>query len=50
MIFYDFEVFAFDWLVVLINPFEKEKKVIVDNVEQLREYYEKHKDLFENLL
>ncbi len=44
MIFYDFEVFAFDWLVVLINPFEKEKKVIVDNVEQLREYYEVHQN------
>lgn len=44
MIFYDFEIFAFNWLVVMINPFEKEKKIVVDNEDELRSYYEVHQN------
>lgn len=41
--FYDFEVFTHDWLVVIINLYEKSETVIVNNKQQLEEYYEKHK-------
>lgn len=43
IIFYDFEVFKHDWLVVLINPFTQEKKAIINNKKALAEFYEKHK-------
>lgn len=43
MNFYDFEVFAHDWLVVIINPAEESKVVIHNDREALIEYYEKHK-------
>lgn len=44
ILFYDFEVFAYDWLVV----FEEEHgtTVIVNDVEKLRKYYEQHKNYF----
>lgn len=42
--FYDFEVFEYDWLVVIINPVAKTKNIIVNNPFALRSYYEKHKD------
>lgn len=41
--FYDYEVFPYDWLVVIINPFTKTKTVIVNDKEKLREYYRKFK-------
>lgn len=41
--FFDFECYKHDWLVVIINPFEKTVDKIVNNVDKLREYYEKHK-------
>lgn len=41
--FYDFEVFKYDWLVVIIDPFTKEETVIVNDYDQLMSYYEKHK-------
>lgn len=44
MIFYDFEVFKYDWLVVLINPETKTKDVIVNNPEKLKSYYESNKN------
>ena len=44
MIFYDFECFRHDWLVVLINPVTHEEKVIVNDVKKLQRYYEKHKN------
>ena len=44
LLFYDFEVFKFNWLVVIINPFEEETKVIVDDPEELRSFHEKHKE------
>lgn len=42
--FYDFEVFKYDWLVVIINPFTRQKTAIVNDVEKLREYFEAHCD------
>lgn len=42
--FYDFEVFKYDWLVVIINPVEKKIIEIVNNKQQLEEYFESHKD------
>ena len=41
--FYDFEVFKYDWLVVIINPYEKTETVIVNDKKRLEEYYETHK-------
>ena len=41
--FYDFEVFRRDWLVVIINPFEETKTVIIDDKQQLENYYNAHK-------
>lgn len=42
--FYDFEVFKYDWLVVIINPISKIKKIIVNDKNQFEEYYQAHKD------
>ena len=44
MIFYDFEVFQYDWLVVCINPLKKEKKIIINSPSELQKFYEKNKD------
>jgi DNA polymerase len=44
LVFYDFEVFKYDWLVVLINPVEDEKTVIVNDSKQLESFYNKHKN------
>lgn len=40
---YDFEVFQYDWLVVIINPFEESEVVIHNDQLKLRDYYEAHK-------
>lgn len=42
--FYDFEVFKYDWMVVIINPIEKTVTEIVNDPAALLEYYEKCKD------
>lgn len=42
--FYDFEVFYQDWLVVIINPTNQEKTVIVNDKKQLEKYYNKYKN------
>lgn len=42
--FYDFEVFKEDWLVVIINPYEKSEEVIINNKKKLQEYYDAHKN------
>lgn len=44
MIFYDFEVFVKDWLVVFIDPSKRKEKVIVNDRELLTSFYEEHKD------
>lgn len=43
MIFYDFEVFKYDWLVVLIDVLNRKETVIVNNRNQLEEFYQKNK-------
>ena len=35
LIFFDFEVYKYNWLVVFANPFKKEETVIVDDPEKL---------------
>lgn len=42
ILFYDFEVFKNDWLVVLLEPNERKETIIVNDENQLREYYEAH--------
>lgn len=45
--FYDFEVFKEDWIVVIINPILKLESVIVNNRDELIQYYNKYKnDIF----
>lgn len=41
---YDFEVFKYDWLVVIVNPVRKDEVVIVNDPEKLRSVYEERKD------
>ena len=43
IIFYDFEVFKEDWLVVLINPDKRTEDVIINDAEALTKYYEENK-------
>ena len=40
----DFEVFKQDWLCVIVNPIEKSETVIINDVEKLKKFYEKHSD------
>lgn len=35
-------MFRYDWLVVIINPYTEQKTVIINDPEQLRQYYEQH--------
>lgn len=44
LIFYDFEVFRYDWLVVLINPIDKTEEVIVNDKDKLESYFNAHKN------
>lgn len=44
MIFYDFEVFKEDWLVVLIDPSKKQVTEIVNDPDHLNRFYEENKD------
>ena len=43
MIFYDFEVFKYDWLVVLIDLDAKKETVIINDRDQLQQFYDQHK-------
>ena len=42
--FYDFEVFKYDWLVVVINPIEKTTAKIANDKDKLAAYHKQHKD------
>lgn len=42
MIFYDFEVFKHDWLVVLIDPGKREETVIINDVEKLEQFHKEN--------
>lgn len=44
LVFYDFEVFKYDWLVVMIEQPSKTKSVIVNDRQRLKEFYEEHKN------
>ena len=44
LLFYDFEVFKHDWMVVVINPIDKWEKVIINNRQELTELYNEHKN------
>ena len=41
--FYDFEVTAYDWLVVIINPYEKKVTRIANDKRALLKYFDQHK-------
>lgn len=43
MLFFDFEVFKHDWLVVIINPDKQEKTVIINNRDKLENFYREHR-------
>lgn len=43
MIFYDFEVFEYDWLVVLLDSKTKSEKVIINDKEKLENFYQENK-------
>ena len=42
--FYDFEVFEYDWLTVIINPITKEKIEIHNDESKLQQYYQEHNE------
>lgn len=44
MIFYDFEVFKCDWLVVLIDTDSQKETVIINDSDELKEFYQNHKN------
>ena len=47
MLFYDFEVFKYDWLVVIIDMTRKEEHVVINDPDELeRLYYENKKDIW----
>ena len=43
ILFYDFEVFKHDWLVVIISPSDREEFIFVNDAEGLKKFYEEHK-------
>lgn len=43
MIFFDFEVFKFDWLVVFIDLFKREYTYIENNSDELKQFYDENK-------
>ena len=44
MIFYDFEVFKFDWLIVAIDTINKQEHIIINDPDQLKKLYGQHKN------
>lgn len=44
LIFYDFEVFRHNWLVVFIDPYTPKYTTIIDDPEQLESFYNEHRD------
>lgn len=43
MLFYDFEVFQYDWLIVIVDTDTKTEKVFVNDEQGLIDYYNRHK-------
>lgn len=44
LLFMDFEVFRYNWLVVIINYHTKEKTVIIDDSNELKQFYNQYRD------
>lgn len=44
MIFYDFEVFKYDWMVHFINVIDGTRESIINDRDRLVEFYESHKE------
>lgn len=44
LIFYDFEVFKYDWLICACDPIERKRATIYNSKAHLEEFYERHKD------
>ena len=44
ILFYDFEVFRYDWLVCLIDPDKDEPYIVVNDVDLLRKIYNEYKN------
>lgn len=44
MLFYDFEVFKYDWLVVVIDVTRKKEHVIINNPDELKALYEANRN------
>ena len=44
ILFYDFEVFPHDWLVVFNFPSERREEIIVNDSDKLEKFYNEHKD------
>lgn len=44
MLFYDFEVFAYDWLVVIKNALTNNVTTIINDPQKLQDFYTEHKD------
>lgn len=44
ILFYDFEVFKEDWLVVIIDMDKKQEHVIINDSHKLSDFYEEHKN------
>lgn len=44
-VFYDFEVFKYDWMVVLIDPINHTKDLIVNDRLSLMKYYRTHREM-----
>lgn len=42
MLFYDFEVFIYDWLVVINDASNRKEKVIVNDPDALQKFYDEH--------
>lgn len=42
MIFYDFEVFKYDWLVVIMDMDNQKEHVIINDPSKLEEFYQEH--------
>jgi len=44
VIFYDFEVFKYDWLVVFKNTIDRSTTIICNDSNKLKQFYEQHKN------
>lgn len=44
ILFYDFEVFQEDWLVVILDSETKSKKVIINDTDEFIDFYHQHKN------